>query len=50
LRSRGAAESLAAVRSGGGGHTHVCIHQIGSDQEGFLEFAQSEPLPAFTRV
>jgi len=27
------------------GYTHVCIHQIGSDQQGFLEFAKSELLP-----
>jgi coenzyme F420-dependent glucose-6-phosphate dehydrogenase len=27
------------------GYTHVCVHQIGSDQEGFLEFAKSELLP-----
>jgi coenzyme F420-dependent glucose-6-phosphate dehydrogenase len=27
------------------GYTHVAIHQIGSDQQGFLEFAQRELLP-----
>jgi coenzyme F420-dependent glucose-6-phosphate dehydrogenase len=27
------------------GYTHVCVHQIGSDQQGFLEFAKSELLP-----
>ena len=27
------------------GYTHVCVHQIGPDQEGFLEFAKSELLP-----
>jgi coenzyme F420-dependent glucose-6-phosphate dehydrogenase len=27
------------------GYTHICIHQIGSDQEGFLEFAKRELLP-----
>jgi coenzyme F420-dependent glucose-6-phosphate dehydrogenase len=27
------------------GYTHVCVHQIGSDQEGFLEFAKRELLP-----
>jgi coenzyme F420-dependent glucose-6-phosphate dehydrogenase len=27
------------------GYTHVYIHQIGPDQEGFLEFAKSELLP-----
>jgi len=27
------------------GYTHVAIHQIGSDQQGFLRFAQQELLP-----
>jgi coenzyme F420-dependent glucose-6-phosphate dehydrogenase len=27
------------------GYTHVCVHQIGADQAGFLEFAKSELLP-----
>ena len=27
------------------GYTHVAVHQIGSDQQGFLEFAQRELLP-----
>jgi len=27
------------------GYTHVCIHQIGSDQAGFLEFAKGELMP-----
>ena len=27
------------------GYTHVCVHQIGSDQQGFLEFARRELLP-----
>jgi coenzyme F420-dependent glucose-6-phosphate dehydrogenase len=27
------------------GYTHVYVHQIGPDQEGFLEFAKSELLP-----
>jgi coenzyme F420-dependent glucose-6-phosphate dehydrogenase len=27
------------------GYTHVCIHQIGSDQQGFLEFAKRELMP-----
>jgi coenzyme F420-dependent glucose-6-phosphate dehydrogenase len=30
---------------GGAGVTHVYMHQIGSDQRGFLEFAQRELLP-----
>jgi hypothetical protein len=24
------------------GYTHVCVHQIGADQEAFLKFAKSE--------
>jgi coenzyme F420-dependent glucose-6-phosphate dehydrogenase len=27
------------------GYTHVCVHQIGSDQKGFLEFAERELIP-----
>jgi hypothetical protein len=27
------------------GYTHVCIHQIGPDQIGFLEFCEREILP-----
>lgn len=30
-----------------GGYTHVCIHQIGPDQKGFLEFYEREILPQF---
>lgn len=30
------------------GYTHACIHQIGPDQEGFLEFAKRELLPHFS--
>jgi G6PDH family F420-dependent oxidoreductase len=29
-----------------GGYTHVCIHQIGPEQAGFLEFYEREILPA----
>ncbi len=29
------------------GFTHVYLHQIGNDQEGFLTFAQKELLPRF---
>ncbi len=28
------------------GFTHVYLHQIGSDQAGFMEFARRELLPA----
>jgi coenzyme F420-dependent glucose-6-phosphate dehydrogenase len=27
------------------GYTHLCIHQVGPDQDGFLDFAKSELLP-----
>jgi coenzyme F420-dependent glucose-6-phosphate dehydrogenase len=27
------------------GYTHLCIHQVGPDQDGFLQFAKSELLP-----
>jgi coenzyme F420-dependent glucose-6-phosphate dehydrogenase len=27
------------------GYTHVCVHQIGSDQQGFLDFAKRELVP-----
>jgi hypothetical protein len=30
------------------GSTHVYVHQIGSDQEGFLSFYQREILPQFS--
>jgi coenzyme F420-dependent glucose-6-phosphate dehydrogenase len=33
------------MRYGKAGYTHVYIHQIGPDQEGFLKFAKSELLP-----
>ena len=29
------------------GFTHVAIHQVGSDQEGFFRFYEREVLPAF---
>jgi len=32
------------------GFTHVYLHQVGPDQEGFLRFAQSELLPSLTTV
>jgi G6PDH family F420-dependent oxidoreductase len=30
------------------GYTHIYVHQIGSDQEGFLAFYEREILPSFT--
>ena len=29
------------------GYTHVCVHQVGSDQEGFFRFYEQEVLPKF---
>ena len=29
------------------GYTHVCVHQVGADQEGFFEFYEREVLPRF---
>ena len=29
------------------GYTHVCVHQIGSDQEGFFDVYEREVLPRF---
>ena len=29
------------------GYTHVCVHQVGPDQEGFLDFYEREVLPRF---
>ena len=29
------------------GYDHVCVHQIGPDQSGFMNFYQREVLPAF---
>jgi coenzyme F420-dependent glucose-6-phosphate dehydrogenase len=31
------------------GYTHVYLHQVGPDQQGFLEFAERSILPAFER-
>jgi coenzyme F420-dependent glucose-6-phosphate dehydrogenase len=32
------------------GFTHVCLHQVGPDQRGFLEFCASELLPRYQRL
>ena len=32
---------------GDAGYTHVCVHQIGPDQEGFINFYKEEVLPHF---
>jgi G6PDH family F420-dependent oxidoreductase len=29
------------------GYTHVCLHQVGPEQDGFMEFCQREIFPAF---
>jgi coenzyme F420-dependent glucose-6-phosphate dehydrogenase len=31
------------------GYTHVWIHQVGTDQEGFFQFYEQEVLPQFAR-
>jgi len=39
-------EFLAAIHTfAGGGYTHVYLHQVGPDQEGFLTFCRDELLP-----
>ncbi|RPJ51967.1 MAG: TIGR03557 family F420-dependent LLM class oxidoreductase [Methanobacteriota archaeon] len=30
------------------GFDHICIHQIGDDQQGFIDFMQAEVMPSFT--
>lgn len=32
------------------GYTHVCVHQIGADQEGFFRFYEREVLPRFAET
>ena len=32
------------------GYTHVYVHQVGPDQDGFLRFYESELLPRYARV
>ena len=32
------------------GYTHVYLHQIGADQDGFFGFCESELLPRYQRV
>jgi hypothetical protein len=32
------------------GYTHVYLHQVGADQEGFLRFCASELLPRYAPV
>lgn len=36
-------------KAAGAGYTHVCVHQVGPDQEGFLAFYEREVLPALAR-
>jgi len=35
----------AIEKAGHAGYTHVCIHQIGPEQEAFIEFYEREVLP-----
>jgi G6PDH family F420-dependent oxidoreductase len=45
------AHHLAAIRRASrAGYDHVCVHQIGPDQEGFLGFYESEVLPRLRRL
>jgi coenzyme F420-dependent glucose-6-phosphate dehydrogenase len=45
------ARHLAAIRRAShAGYDHVCVHQIGSDQEGFIRFYEAEILPRLRRV
>ena len=40
------ARHLAAIRRASrAGYDHVCVHQIGPDQEGFVRFYEAEVLP-----
>jgi G6PDH family F420-dependent oxidoreductase len=40
------ARHLAAIRRAGrAGYDHVCVHQVGPDQEGFVRFYESEIVP-----
>jgi hypothetical protein len=32
------------------GYTHVYVHQVGPDQDGFLDFYASEILPRYSRA
>jgi hypothetical protein len=32
------------------GYTHIYLHQVGADQEGFLRFCAGELLPRYARV
>ena len=34
-------------RAEGAGYTHVCVHQVGPEQERFIQFYEREVLPAF---
>jgi coenzyme F420-dependent glucose-6-phosphate dehydrogenase len=40
----------AITKAARAGYTHVCVHQVGPDQEGFFEFYEREVLPRFTRA
>ena len=32
------------------GYTHVCLHQVGPQQEGFIDFFKQQILPALNEV
>jgi hypothetical protein len=39
----------ALVKHADAGYTHVCVHQVGPDQERFLRFYEREVLPRVRR-
>lgn len=42
---------LGAIReAAGAGYTHLCIHQVGPDQDGFFDFYEREILPEVGRA
>jgi G6PDH family F420-dependent oxidoreductase len=46
-----AEEHVKAIRKyADAGYDHVCIHQVGPDQEGFLAFYEREVLPQLTKT
>jgi len=43
-------EHVEAIREyADAGYDHVCIHQVGPDQEGFIRFYEREVLPQLTK-
>ena len=45
--STDASQHIAAIKEfAAAGYDHICVHQVGPDQEGFIRFYQQEVLPA----